>query len=397
MIGVTLHKQGSNGVDYDATLDEYLNDFVSVGFPYMVTDDQIVIIGELAGANTMIYVLDGDNMAYDLGTHTVSGELDEVTIGTLGDSYNSDGTFDTDAQDHITNYNEIVTYTGIDASNPAGVRGEFHEIVAELMYLGGSDARGAETFVDAIEDGGQNLSGSSRGDVFTGTNRDDVLSGMGGSDQLFGENGNDEIDGGNGGDTLEGGTGFDTIHGGGGNDEISGNREADQLYGEAGRDTIYGGNGNDTIWGGNDNDRLFGQDGRDTLYGGNGNDTLNGGDDIDVLDGGAGRDKLFGGGGNDTFVFSAASEADRDKIYDFDLGGNETIDLSAIDANTGANGNQAFTFIGEDTFSGTPGELRIVEKPSNTLIRGDVDGDGGTDFLIVVVNYHGITGADFDL
>ena len=397
MISVTLHKQGNQGVDYDDVLDEYTNDFVSAGFPYMETDDQIIVLGELNGANTQIYVLNGDNFQYDFATHTVSGSLDSVVIGTLGDSYNNDGTFDLDSQDHIRNYNKIVTYSNLDVSNPAGVRGEFHEIVAELLYLGGSDDRGADTFEDAIEDGGQDVSGTSKNDVYTGTRFDDDVSGAGGHDLLSGENGNDSITGAAGNDSLYGGTGFDTLRGGNHHDVIYGNRQADELYGDGGNDSVYGGQGNDLLYGGAGQDKLFGQDGRDTLFGNDGNDTLNGGDDLDVLNGGAGRDKLTGGDGRDTFVFSSATDADRDQILDFDVGGSETIDLSGIDAKSNVNGNQAFTYIGLDSFSGTAGELRIAETTNNTLIRGDLDGDGTGDFVIVVSHFFGVVESDFIL
>jgi len=96
------------------------------------------------------------------------------------------------------------------------------------------------------------------------------------------------------------------------------------------------------------------------INGGAGNDTLIGSAGADTIVGGAGKDTLTGGGGADTFVFKAVGEstvANPDRILDF-VSGVDRIDLSAIDANTRVAGNQAFTFIGADDFTGL-GQLRI--------------------------------------
>ncbi len=98
------------------------------------------------------------------------------------------------------------------------------------------------------------------------------------------------------------------------------------------------------------------------MVGGGGNDTLNGGGDNDVLAGGLGQDILSGNGGSDTIVFgniadSAGRQQLRDQIAGFDQGA-DLIDLSGIDANTAAGGNQAFTFVGAAAFSGVAGELQ---------------------------------------
>jgi hypothetical protein len=72
-----------------------------------------------------------------------------------------------------------------------------------------------------------------------------------------------------------------------------------------------------------------------------------------------------------------------DTIVDFQNG--DRIDLSAIDANSGAGGNQQFTFIGSGAFSGA-GQVR-AEYDAGTkqwTVSGDVDGDGEADFEILV-------------
>ena len=101
---------------------------------------------------------------------------------------------------------------------------------------------------------------------------------------------------------------------------------------------------------------------------------------------GKGADDLYGGSGNDLFVFKALSDstyssAGRDSIFDFN-GNGDRINLSAIDANTKVTGNQAFKFIGTDSFHGKAGELRFIKKASDTYIQGDVNGDKKADLAI---------------
>jgi Ca2+-binding RTX toxin-like protein len=142
---------------------------------------------------------------------------------------------------------------------------------------------------------------------------------------------------------------------------------------------IQGGAGADTLIGGAQNDYLTGNAGDDILLG-------KGGDDY--LVGGAGADQLRGGFGSDIFRFLSASDSTPDapdRIADFQLG--EKIDLSAIDADTVAEGDQAFTFINADSFSAT-GEAQVrATYDANTKlwsVEGDIDGNGTTDFLILV-------------
>jgi hypothetical protein len=48
--------------------------------------------------------------------------------------------------------------------------------------------------------------------------------------------------------------------------------------------------------------------------------------------------------------------------------------------NANRNGNQAFSFISDATFSGKAGELRLFESK----LLGDVDGDRQADFAIIL-------------
>lgn len=132
-------------------------------------------------------------------------------------------------------------------------------------------------------------------------------------------------------------------------------------------------------------DELYGGKGSDILEGGRGNDTLDGGAGNDKLCGGAGFDDLRGGSGNDTFVFKSVKDlgtkiSATDTIHDFARG--DLIDFSAIDADTTTKGNQAFSFIGEQAFSGKSGEIRIVKTSADTYVYGDVTGNGRADFVL---------------
>ncbi|HEX8224311.1 MAG TPA: calcium-binding protein [Allosphingosinicella sp.] len=121
-----------------------------------------------------------------------------------------------------------------------------------------------------------------------------------------------------------------------------------------------------------------------TLFAGGGHDILTGGDGADLIVGGGGADSLTGGAGADTFRYDAASDSIglADLIGDFQSG-LDRIDLSRIDADANSDGNQAFTWIGSNAFSGSAGELRTYED-GYRWVEGDTDGDGAADLVIVL-------------
>jgi parallel beta-helix repeat protein len=157
---------------------------------------------------------------------------------------------------------------------------------------------------------------------------------------------------------------------GSGSSARTGNDAAPEVGGDAG-DT--GGGGGGVVTGGRQ-----GTNGNDTLVGGNGADTLRGLGGHDRLEGGQGADILVGGTGNDVFVFRSFSDstsAGRDRIAAGDgapaFDGGDRIDLSAIDANTMAAGNQAFDLGGRG-----PGQVLLTnEGGGKTLVRANVDND----------------------
>jgi Ca2+-binding RTX toxin-like protein len=142
-------------------------------------------------------------------------------------------------------------------------------------------------------------------------------------------------------------------------------------------------------------------DGSFRIFGGQGNDLIVGGQNGDVIAGGAGRDMLFGNAGSDVFRYNAAADstaASQDIVRDFALG--DLLDLSRIDADSAAAGNQAFSFIGTAAFGHHSGELRVEEQRGSIwLVQGDTDGDAAADFelLLFIVDGHPPTSGDFIL
>jgi Ca2+-binding RTX toxin-like protein len=294
----------------------------------------------------------------------------------------------------------------------------------------------------------------------TGSNQgNDTLSGTAGVNTLAGWGGNDVLRGGGGADRLEGGAGTDTSSyygatvgvtvnlavgtGSGGDaqgdtyvavENVNGSQGNDSLIGNAGANTLAGWGGDDVLRGSAGADRLDGGAGIDTasyytgtigvtvnlatglgsggeaqgdtfvsvenVTGSTAADEITGSALANVLNGVAGQDVLRGGGGADRFVFSAASDSavgKADRITDFSHGQGDRIDLSAIDANTAAAGNQAFSFIGSGAFTHQAGQLRATVSGGATSIAGDLNGDGVSDFQIQLTGAIGLVAADFVL
>ena len=127
---------------------------------------------------------------------------------------------------------------------------------------------------------------------------------------------------------------------------------------------------------------MVGSDGRDMLRGLAGNDRLVGGAGADVLIGGAGdrlfdidvashsvggnRDVLRGGDGGKSFDGAGGAAGDR-------------IDLSGIDANTAATGNQAFGWRHRHR------TISAIEFGNTaTLIRANIDNDAAFEFELMI-------------
>lgn len=204
------------------------------------------------------------------------------------------------------------------------------------------------------------------------------------------------------GDWILGNGGSDTLIGGDGNDSLFGGHEA-----EADADAPPSSNLNaydEQLFGGAGDDLVRGGRGAEWLSGGSGDDTVQGGSGNDVIIGGHGSDRLSGGEGEDLFLYRTLRDAlptePLDRIVDFNARWGDRIDLSRIDADTGTDGNQAFSFIGDAEFSGSPdgaGELRTVALDGSVRVEADVDGDGIADMAFLVFDIAGLTPEDFIL
>jgi Ca2+-binding RTX toxin-like protein len=253
----------------------------------------------------------------------------------------------------------------------------------------GDDAFAGTPYADEVGGyaGNDRLSGAAGIDSLRGDEGDDLLDGGDGRDRLFGDEGADTILGGAGDDYLIGGRDDDEIRGGPGDDEIVDGEGADRLLGEDGNDLITGGNSGS----------VFGGAGNDVLRSGGGGAWLSGEDGDDRLGGGFGVDELLGGAGNDRFVFGRDyldEPGAADTILDFARG--DRIDVSGIDANRGAAGEQAFAFVGTRGFTGA-GQLRFTSDGGETLIEGSTDLDRLPEFRIALDDGVALTAADFVL
>ncbi len=281
------------------------------------------------------------------------------------------------------------------------------DILVNIKNLQGSGF--ADTLIGDFE--ANKIEGFFGNDTIFGLAGDDSLFGGAGNDELRGGGGNDLADGGAGDDQVFGGPGDDSLNGTDGNDIVWGGADNDVLNGGGGDDEVRGMVGNDQVFGDDGNDRIFGGPGNDALQGGLGNDDLRGGADNDSLSGGdgndqlsgdLGQDELTGGAGDDLFIIGrteASKPGAADRILDFGNGADK-IDLSGIDANSTAEGDQAFSFIGSNAFTAA-GQLRAYEDPAQAgrwIVEGDVDGDGSADFQIdvfVAAGKDAITALDF--
>jgi Ca2+-binding RTX toxin-like protein len=128
------------------------------------------------------------------------------------------------------------------------------------------------------------------------------------------------------------------------------------------------------------------------MFGGQGNDVITTGAGNDIIQGGRGADDMTGGAGADTFRYLTALDstvAAMDEILDF-APGTDKIDLSRIDANTLAGGDQAFSWIGSNAFTGSgaasAGELRAFESNGTWFVEGDTNGNGVADLVIAIIS-----------
>jgi Ca2+-binding RTX toxin-like protein len=373
----------------------------------------IGILATAPGANTPLSIINsglihggGAGIELDFGTLTL------VNSSTISGSTFSIHGIDTGllipATTHITNYGalqgDVLLADGGDDSftNFKNVR---HVIKS-----------GSVNGVIDLGDGKDHFNG--------GANREEVRDG-GGSDTYNFGGGNDSYhavkNGGglDGADTVNGGSGNDGYDAGGANSFVWINLDTKAhdltpiapgegfvaaraaIGADVGGDQITGfenasgGNAGDILYGSAAANILAGFFGGDNLLGFGGNDTLYGGAGADGLAGGSGKDILFGNEDGDYFQFfsikdSGMTAATRDVIMDFEQG-SDFIDVSILDALRGVGG----TFIGVQNFHKLAGEYRQSDSGTNTIVSGDINGDGKADFSIELKGHFVLQSGDF--
>ena len=405
------------------------------------------VIDGLSGNDTIDGGEGDDSLRGSSGNDTlIGGAGDDVINGGTGDDFLFGGAGnDTilggvgiDTVDYSGEKGSFIDLGAGTASNSLGV-----DILSGIEKAIGSNYRD----VMRASDLGSTLKGKGGDDFVYGGAGADFLYGGDGDDFISGGNGDDYIDGGEGLDkmkfnlsteavivdlllgranssfgkdilySIESASGSDFndlmtagktdsfITAGDGDDMIISGVGNDRLEGENGIDTVsYAlatagvtvnlGAGTATGGGGTDQllriENAIGSNLADVLLGREGANALSGGGGADQITGFGGADDLRGGDGSDTFIYLRAADSATglsDTI--FDLEGADFIDLSAIDANTTAGGNQAFTLI-SGAFTNQAGQLRMeFELGSNTTaIQMDLDGDGLADMTILAAGKH---------
>ena len=125
----------------------------------------------------------------------------------------------------------------------------------------------------------------------------------------------------------------------------------------------------------------------------------------DIIVGGKGMDWMAGQAGDDVFLYtsinvSQVGAGNRDIICDWgklNSVGDDKIDLHLIDADTSAAGNQAFTWIGSNAFSGKAGEIRSFFDGQNTVVELTVNNDKVADMQIQIGGHAALNAHDFAL
>jgi Ca2+-binding RTX toxin-like protein len=247
--------------------------------------------------------------------------------------------------------------------------------------------------------GADSLAGTNRADRLDGLHGDDTLSGLAGADTVEGSFGDDLLIGGAGPDLLDGGADLDTAS------------YADAPAGVTASLGQPGGNAGhangdvyvsvENLVGSAFDDALSGDGAANRIEGGAGADSIGGGAGQDSLVGGVGQDLLTGGAGADRFVFAAFADsaaAAPDTMADFAWVQNDRIDLSAIDADAVAAGDQAFVFVGGGAFAGGgQGSVRFAHAGADTLVEVDGGDGGAAEMVIRLVGLHQPVASDFVL
>ena len=186
---------------------------------------------------------------------------------------------------------------------------------------------------------------------------------------------------------LNGLAGADTMTGGKGDDIYVVNHAGDQIVESSAQ-------GSDTVLSsidyslGNAVEHLTLLGSADRTATGNGAaNRLTGNSGDNIITGNGGADALKGNLGADVFRYLALSDSRSvsgiDRIEDFALAQGDVVDISAIDADEGLGGDQAFDAqIGAGTTFSAAGQYRFSAISGGFLTEFNVDGDADAEFAI---------------
>jgi Ca2+-binding RTX toxin-like protein len=346
------------------------------------------------------------------GTGIVAHGLTLTNFGFVGTNVGGGRAITSLGVSHVTNAGTMqgdIEFSGV-----------FDDVFTDFKKIGKIVKPGTINGIVDLGDGNDHFFGGSHAETVVDYKGSDTISLGGGNDRYIAagggpSDGNDTIDGGKGGGDL-----YDASTVTGKNllinldsvvhtDVLTGpantavGKDIDSFFG---RDTITGfenasgADGNDSIFGNAAANVLTGNDGFDGLFGYGGNDHLIGGAGADNIFGGKGADLLEGGADADTFNFLALSDSTvaakgRDTIVGFAVFGVPSVDdvlnLSGIDAIAKTKTvNDAFHLTADAGFGGFThhaGELNFHFSGNNTIVAGDVTGDGHADFSILLTGH----------
>ena len=358
-------------------------------------------------------------------------------VGNAGDDVMIGGAGNDNMAGGIGNDIYVVENVGDIVTEAAGAGTD--AVLSEITYVLGANVENLTLIGTAAING----TGNTLANVLSGNAGANILNGGTGADNMAGGLGNDTYVVDVAGDqvTEAVGAGTDTVQSGityalGINLEnltltgtsainATGNALANVLTGNSAANILTGGLGNDTyVVGVGDTVTEAAAAGTDTVssaltyalganlenltltgtsaINGTGNalaNVLTGNSAANILFGDVGADNLTGGAGNDIFDFNAIGESGigsgaRDIITDFVT--SDRIDLTGIDANAIAVGNNAFSFIGTAAFSAA-GQLRYSFDgvTGQTVIEGNVNANLAADFQIALVGNHTLAAGGF--
>lgn len=350
---------------------------------------------------------DGDSIVGESEAHLESDDSGEEVEESYFQSDDDSGEFIKEDSGSMTEAEQI--YTTLIADN---LQDSTDTILAEsddtltadeTPYLYTLDLNGdgfnndwiKRTDEDLLDFGGENLDEGSHHGHINGGDNDDKLLDDSGSNLVTCGLGDDRIDGNAGDDQYVGGLGDDTVR------YASATAGIQVNLGEGRAHSIDrehdSGIGHDKL---KSIENVTGSDFDDSLIGNARSNRLEGGNGDDELTGGRGADILVGGLGNDIFEYRKVKDVGLNKtsdtIEDF-TSGEDTIDLSAIDAQRGHTRNDAFNFLESAPDSGTSANGAVWFDEETSTLYGSTDADSSAEFAIILTGVTTLTASDIVL